>query len=176
MAARRTFRLLCACCGTARHGTRVICAALKNSRDLSRDGFRDAVEKARLADVVLLFLGEEQILSGEAHSPGFSRSAGRAGGSRRGDREARTSHRDDHSRGAALDVSSNRGQSKRFFTPGIREPWVDLPSPTCFGDAVPSGKLTMTFPRTVGQVPIYMRICHRTSRVGERIGIPWGIR
>jgi len=42
-------------------------AGMKNSRDLARDGFEDALQKARMADVVLLFLGEEQILSGEAH-------------------------------------------------------------------------------------------------------------
>ncbi len=44
---------------------------LKNSRDLARDGFADALRKARMAGVVLLFLGEEQILSGEAHSRAF---------------------------------------------------------------------------------------------------------
>src|SRR5437763_10531716 len=45
--------------------------ALKNSRDMSRDGFGAAVEAARTADVVLLFLGEEQVLSGEARSRAF---------------------------------------------------------------------------------------------------------
>src|SRR5579871_1552881 len=45
--------------------------ALSNSLDMSHDGFAEAVEKARAADVVLLFLGEEQILSGEAHSRAF---------------------------------------------------------------------------------------------------------
>src|SRR5258708_39665111 len=44
---------------------------LKNSRDASRDGFGEAIEAARNADIVLLFLGEEQILSGEAHSRAF---------------------------------------------------------------------------------------------------------
>ncbi len=44
---------------------------LKNSRDLTHDGFEDAVQQARMAGVVLLFLGEEQILSGEAHSRAF---------------------------------------------------------------------------------------------------------
>ena len=44
---------------------------LRNSRDLSRDGFSSAVAAARGADVVVLFLGEEQILSGEARSRAF---------------------------------------------------------------------------------------------------------
>ena len=46
-------------------------AALKNSRDMSHDAFAAAVEAANGADFVLLFLGEEQILSGEAHSRAF---------------------------------------------------------------------------------------------------------
>src|SRR5262249_22705707 len=44
---------------------------LKNSRDRSHDGFAEALKVARRADVVLLFLGEEQILSGEARSRAF---------------------------------------------------------------------------------------------------------
>jgi N-acetylmuramoyl-L-alanine amidase len=35
---------------------------------MSHDGFGAALDAARGADAVLLFLGEEQILSGEAHS------------------------------------------------------------------------------------------------------------
>lgn len=46
-------------------------AGLRNSRDTGRDGFADALQKTRAADVVLMFLGEEQILSGEAHSRAF---------------------------------------------------------------------------------------------------------
>src|SRR5258708_39928864 len=45
--------------------------ALKNSRDSSHDGFAAAGEAARQSDAVLLFLGEEQILSGEARSRAF---------------------------------------------------------------------------------------------------------
>jgi hypothetical protein len=44
-------------------------AGLRNSRDLGRDGFAAAVATAR--GVILLFLGEEQILSGEARSRAF---------------------------------------------------------------------------------------------------------
>ena len=44
-----------------------------------------------------------------------------------------------------------------------------------FGDAVPSGKLTMTFPRTVGQVPIYYAHLNtgRPASASE-LGIPLG--
>ena len=45
--------------------------ALKSSRDISRSEFGSALEAARKADIVLLFLGEEQNLSGEARSRAF---------------------------------------------------------------------------------------------------------
>ena len=41
---------------------------LKYTRDRSTDGFAEALEAARKADVVLAFVGEEAVLSGEAHS------------------------------------------------------------------------------------------------------------
>jgi beta-glucosidase len=44
---------------------------LKNSRDMSHEGFAAAMEAANGAGAVILFLGEEQILSGEAHSRAF---------------------------------------------------------------------------------------------------------
>lgn len=40
---------------------------LEHTRDLSSRGFREAVEAAKKADVVLYFAGEEAVLSGEAH-------------------------------------------------------------------------------------------------------------
>ena len=45
--------------------------ALKNSRDMSRDDFAAAREAAQGADAVLLFLGEDANLSGEARSRAF---------------------------------------------------------------------------------------------------------
>src|SRR5207248_4950777 len=44
-----------------------------------------------------------------------------------------------------------------------------------FGEVVPSGKLTITFPRTVGQVPIYYAHLNtgRPPSAGE-LGIPMG--
>lgn len=40
---------------------------VKFSRDLSHDGFDEAVKAAKDADIVLFFAGEEAVLSGEAH-------------------------------------------------------------------------------------------------------------
>lgn len=41
--------------------------AMEHTRDLSTEGFADAVKAAGKADVVLFFAGEEAVLSGEAH-------------------------------------------------------------------------------------------------------------
>ena len=50
------------------YGDRVVyLPGLKYSRDRSHDGFAEACEAARHADVVLFFGGEEAVLSGEAH-------------------------------------------------------------------------------------------------------------
>jgi beta-glucosidase len=46
-------------------------AGLRNSRDTSQEGFAAARDAARRADVVVMFLGEEAILSGEARSRAF---------------------------------------------------------------------------------------------------------
>ncbi|MDF3056966.1 MAG: glycoside hydrolase family 3 domain protein [Rariglobus sp.] len=42
-----------------------------SSRSVDTTGFAEAIAQARAADVVLLFLGEEALLSGEAHSRAF---------------------------------------------------------------------------------------------------------
>ena len=130
--------------------------ALKNSRDSSQAGFAPALEAARNADVVLLFIGEEQSLSGEARSR------------------------------ASLDLPGAQGQLVEEIAKGgkpvvlivlagrpltfskaaadaraVLYAWHPgtMGGPAIasllFGNAVPSGKLTVSFPRTVGQVPIY---------------------
>jgi beta-glucosidase len=130
--------------------------ALKNSRDMSRAGFPDAIEKARAADVVILFLGEEQILSGEAHSRAFLDLPGA--------QEALVE--EIATAGKPMIAVIMAGRPLTFhaaaaklnaivysFHPGtMGGPAI---ADVLFGDAAPSGKLTMTFPRTVGQVPIY---------------------
>ena len=65
---------------------------LRYSRDTDTGGFGEALAKAQASDVVLLFLGEEQILSGEARAR-IPRSSGRAASSRVGNREGREAHR-----------------------------------------------------------------------------------
>src|SRR5436305_10984406 len=57
--------------GTLGDGRVIYAPGLKDSRDTSRDGFPAALDAVRRAEAVVLFLGEEQILSGEARSRAF---------------------------------------------------------------------------------------------------------
>jgi beta-glucosidase len=149
---------------------------LKNSRDLARDGFEDALQKARMADVILLFLGEEQILSGEAHSRAFLDLPGA--------QEALVNEIAKLGRpivtvvfaGRPLTFHETAAKSKAVlygWHPGtMGGPAIaDL----LFGDAVPSGKLPITFPRTVGQVPIYYaQLSTGRPASSSDLGIPLG--
>lgn len=150
--------------------------ALKNSRDLSRDGFADALAKARNADVVLLFLGEEQILSGEAHSRAFLDLPG-----------AQQALVDEiATAGKPMIAVILAGRPLTFHSAAAKVQAIlyawhpgTMGGPAIadlvFGDAIPSGKLTMTFPRTVGQVPIYYAHLN-TGRpaAASDLGIPLG--
>ena len=149
---------------------------LKNSRDLSRDGFADALEKARMADVVLLFLGEEQILSGEAHSRAFLDLPG-----------AQEALVDEIAKsGRPIVTIVLAGRPLTFHEAAVKSKAIlygwhpgTMGGPAIadllFGDAVPSGKLTITFPRTVGQVPIYYAHLPTGRPASEsELGIPLG--
>jgi beta-glucosidase len=154
----------------------VYAPALKNSRDSSHDGFAAALDAARSADVVLLFLGEEQILSGEAHSRAFLDLPGA--------QDTLASEIAQVGKpvvaiilaGRPLTFHATAEESRAIlysFHPGtMGGPAIaDL----LFGDAAPSGKLPVTFPRTVGQVPIYYAHLN-TGRPPQPsdLGIPFG--
>lgn len=130
--------------------------AMETTRSRPDTGFKAAVEAATAADVTLLFLGEEAILSGEAHSrtnidlPGMQQELVHA--------LAKT--------GKPLVAVVMAG---RPLTLGNIVDEVDallyawhpgsMGGPAIadvlFGNESPSGKLPITFPRVVGQVPIY---------------------
>lgn len=137
---------------------------LAYSRDKQREGITKAVAAARNADIVLAFVGEEAILSGEAHSLA-----------------------DLNLQGAQADLISALSQTGKpvvtivmagrpltigkqveesaavlySFHPGTMggPALVDL----LFGTAVPSGKTPVTFPKMTGQSPIYYAH-HHTGR------------
>jgi len=149
---------------------------LKNSRDTDPSGFEAAVNVARRADVVLLFLGEEQILSGEARSRAFLDLPGAQAALAAEIAGAGKPVVAIIQAGRPLTFHQTASQVRAVlwsFHPGtMGGPAIaDL----LFGRAVPSGKLTVTFPRTVGQVPIYYAHLStgRPASLSE-LGIPMG--
>ncbi|NND47518.1 MAG: beta-glucosidase BglX [Woeseiaceae bacterium] len=130
--------------------------AMDNSRSRASEAFDEAEEIARDSDVVLLFLGEESILSGEAHSradinlPGDQAELVRrvkAAGKpviaiiQAGRPLTLTNIIDD------VDAILFAWHPGTMGGPAIAE--------LLFGVESPSGKLPVTFPRMVGQIPIY---------------------
>ena len=128
---------------------------LRYSRE-EKERFDDVVAAARRADVVLVFLGEEAILSGEAHCLSNLDLVG--------------------SQSALLKAVQTAGKPVIATVMAGRPLTIEKNLPNCdallyafhpgtmggtaltrliFGDAVPSGKTPVTFLRTVGQVPMY---------------------
>lgn len=150
-----------------------------NSQDTSR--IDAAVRAAREADAVLMFLGEHPEMSAEANNrssldlPGVQQQLALAVAATGKPVVAVLLN------GRPLSIGALQGR-----VPAILEAWfpgveggnalVDV----LFGDANPSGKLPVTFPRNVGQVPIYHahRNTGRPPREGEKytskyIDVPW---
>ena len=129
-----------------------------------RDRFDDVVAAARKADVVLAFLGEEAILSGEAHSL--------ADLNLKGSQSELLAALQAAGKPVVATVMAGRpltierdlphcGALLYAFHPGT------MGGPALanliFGDVAPSGKTPVTFLRTVGQVPMYYNH-HNTGR------------
>jgi beta-glucosidase len=130
--------------------------AMDNSRSAAGPAFDDAVEAATAADAALLFLGEESILSGEAHS--------RAEISLPGDQAELVRRVRAAGKPVIAVILAGRPLTLANIVDvadAILFAWhpgtmggpaiADL----LFGAESPSGKLPSTFPRMVGQVPIY---------------------
>ncbi|WP_347050377.1 glycoside hydrolase family 3 N-terminal domain-containing protein [Flavobacterium olei] len=122
----------------------------------SKDGFAEAVATAKQADVVVLSIGERRDMSGEAksrsdlHLPGVQEDLVKA----------------IQATGKPVVVLINAGRPLVFNwtadnVPAIVYTWWlgteagNAIANVLFGDYNPSGKLPMTFPREVGQIPIY---------------------
>jgi len=122
----------------------------------NKDGFAEAVETAKQADVVILSIGERRDMSGEAksrsdlHLPGVQEDLVKAV----------------MATGKPVVVLINAGRPLVFNwtadnVPAILYTWWlgteagNAIANVLFGDYNPSGKLPMTFPREVGQIPIY---------------------
>lgn len=129
---------------------------LTYSREKSTSGVAKAVAAARAADVVLAFVGEESILSGEAHCL--------ADLNLQGDQQLLIAELAKIGKplvtvvmaGRPLTIAKEVAASSALlysFHPGTMggPALADL----IWGNAIPSGKTPVTFPLAVGQIPIY---------------------
>jgi beta-glucosidase len=136
--------------------TRVVHAKGADVLGTDTRGIAEAVRVARGADAVVLVLGESPDLSAEASSrasldlPGVQQQLAEAV----------------HATGKPVVVVLMNGRPLTIpwldaHVPAILETWFlgveagHAVADVLFGDVNPGGKLPMTFPRTVGQVPIY---------------------
>jgi beta-glucosidase len=124
--------------------------------DTSDAGFAAAVQAAQAADVVILALGESGAMSGE----GGSRAHLDLPGNQQKLLEAVVAT----GKPAILIVFSGRPLVLNWaaqHVPAILEAWFpgteagNALADVLYGDASPSGKLPMSFPRAVGQEPLY---------------------
>lgn len=129
---------------------------LPTTRSLKQDGFPAAVAAAKKADVALLFVGEEAFLSGEAHS--------RSDISLPGAQEALVKAVADTGTPVVMVVMAGRPITFSELAESVDAVLVAFHSGTMAGPALadlltgdrsPSGRLPLTWPVAVGQVPIY---------------------
>ena len=126
------------------------------------DGFSEAVRAAREADVTILAVGEPAEMSGEAASRSSLDLPGRQ----------LDLIKAIHATGKPYVIVLMNGRPLTINwlaenSPAILETWFagtqggSAIADTVFGDVNPGGKLPVTFPRTVGQVPLYYN--HRNT-------------
>jgi beta-glucosidase len=122
----------------------------------SKDGFREAIKAAKKADVVLLALGENWQMSSEAQSRSIINLPGNQ--NELADAIIKAN------KNTAVILMNGRPLTIQHLddvAPAILETWYagteagNAIADVVFGDYNPSGKLTITFPRNVGQVPIF---------------------
>ncbi|MGV8918442.1 MAG: glycoside hydrolase family 3 N-terminal domain-containing protein [Pseudomonas sp.] len=129
-------------------------AASPDSPD--RAGIENAVSAAAGADVIIAVLGETASMSGEAHN--------RASLGLPGAQDQLLARLIDTGKPLVVVLMNGRPLALPLMSeqvPAILEAWFlgsemgHAVADVLFGDINPSGKLPMTFPNTVGQVPIY---------------------
>lgn len=122
----------------------------------SREGFSDAIAAASRADLVILALGEAYWMSGEA--------ASKVDISLPGVQEELAMEVNKTGKPIVAVLMNGRPLTINWLDeniPAILETWFlgttagDAIADVLYGDYNPSGKLPVTFPRHVGQIPIY---------------------
>jgi beta-glucosidase len=130
--------------------------AMETSRSKSTGPFDEAVAAAVKSDAALLFLGEESILSGEAHSRADINLPGAQAELVRRVRETGKPVVAVIMAGRPLTLTNIIDEVDAIlfaWHPGtMGGPAI---AELLFGRESPSGKLPVTFPRMVGQIPIY---------------------
>jgi beta-glucosidase len=138
------------------NGTKIRYAKGCDAKCEDTSGFKDAVDAAKDSDFTILVLGESAAMSGEAASrsdidlPGRQLDLVKA----------------IHATGKPYAVVLMNGRPLTISwlaenSPAILETWFagteagNAISDVLFGDVNPSGKLPVTFPRSVGQIPIF---------------------
>jgi beta-glucosidase len=139
--------------------TRIIYSKGCETDSCNTDGFAEALKVARQADFVILALGESASMSGEAASrsdlglPGVQMDLAKMV----------------IKSGVPTAVVLFNGRPLAIedldkIAPALLEVWFGGTeagngiSDLLFGDIIPSGKLTITFPRNVGQIPIFYNV------------------
>ena len=129
---------------------------LETSRSRDTGGFGEALAAARASDAVVVFLGEESILSGEAHSRADIDLPGAQAELVRSLRETGKPIVAFILAGRPLTVQNVLGNVDALvyaWHPGTMG--GSAIADVLFGVESPSGRLPVTFPRLVGQIPIY---------------------
>jgi beta-glucosidase len=136
--------------------TRILFAKGCGTSDSDTGGFAEAVSKAREAEAVILVMGESREMSGEASSrsdiglPGVQREL--------------LQQILETGKPVVLVLMNGRPLTLSWeseHVPAILETWYlgvqagNAIAEVIFGDVNPSGKLPVTFPRSLGQVPLY---------------------
>lgn len=130
--------------------------AMENSRSRESEAFGEAARIAGESDITILFLGEESILSGEAHS--------RADISLPGDQAILVKRIRASGKPVIAVIMAGRPLTLTNIVDEVDAILFAWHPGTMGGPAIadllfgiesPSGKLPATFPRMVGQIPIY---------------------
>lgn len=160
---------------------RILYAAGASPKAAATGGIDEAERAAKTADVIVWVAGETEDMSGEAHSRSW---VGLPGAQQvLFDRLRKT--------GKPIAVVLMNGRPLAIpqlaeQAQAILEAWYlghemgNAVADVLFGDVNPSGKLPITFPRAVGQIPIYYnhKATGRPPRADERysskyIDVPW---
>ena len=129
---------------------------MEYSRDLTTKGFAAAISSARQSDVVLMFAGEESILSGEARC--------RADITLPGTQSSLIAELKKTGKPLVLVIMAGRPLAiteESKIADAIVYAWHPgtMGGPAIadvlFGKVSPSGKLPVSFPRMTGQIPVY---------------------